>query len=52
MQASDVIFVAVGIPPSMSGDADLCCVQDVVSEMAAHITSPKLVVAKSTVPHM
>ena len=50
VQASDVIFVAVGTPPSMSGDADLCCVRDVVSEMAAHITSPKLVVAKSTVP--
>jgi UDPglucose 6-dehydrogenase len=50
VQASDAIFVAVGTPPSMSGDPDLRCVQDVVSEMAAHITSPKLVVAKSTVP--
>ena len=50
VQASDVIFVAVGTPPATSGDADLCCVDDVVSVMADHITSPKLVVEKSTVP--
>ncbi|MGC1784176.1 MAG: UDP-glucose/GDP-mannose dehydrogenase family protein [Acidobacteriaceae bacterium] len=50
VRASDVIFVAVGTPPSISGDADLCCVQAVVSEIATHITSPKLIVEKSTVP--
>ncbi|HEX4022427.1 MAG TPA: UDP-glucose/GDP-mannose dehydrogenase family protein [Acidobacteriaceae bacterium] len=50
VRVSDVIFVAVGTPPSISGDADLCCVQAVVSEMAAHITSRKLIVEKSTVP--
>jgi UDPglucose 6-dehydrogenase len=50
VRASDVIFLAVGTPPSLSGDADLCCLQAVVREMAAHITSPKLIVEKSTVP--
>ena len=50
VRASDVIFLAVGTPPSVSGDVDLCCVKAVVSEIAAHIMSPKLIVEKSTVP--
>jgi UDPglucose 6-dehydrogenase len=47
---SDAIFIAVGTPSSISGDADLCCVQAVASEIAPHIASPKLIVEKSTVP--
>lgn len=50
VRASDAIFVTVGTPSSASGDADLCCVLDVVGEMASHIASLKLIVEKSTVP--
>jgi UDPglucose 6-dehydrogenase len=50
VQASDVIFVTVGTPASITGSADLCCVTSVVEEIARHLTSRKLIVGKSTVP--
>jgi nucleotide sugar dehydrogenase len=50
VQASNVIFVAVGTPPSISGDADLGCVHAVVCEIAGYVASPKLIVGKSTFP--
>lgn len=50
VQASDVIFITVGTPPSSSGDADLCYVEAVIREVARHVGSRKLIVEKSTVP--
>jgi UDPglucose 6-dehydrogenase len=50
VRASDVIFVTVGTPSSVTGNADLYCVKSVVSDIARHITSHKLIVEKSTVP--
>jgi UDPglucose 6-dehydrogenase len=50
VQASDVVFVTVGTPTSITGYADLSCVKSVVSDIARNITSHKLIVGKSTVP--
>jgi UDPglucose 6-dehydrogenase len=49
-RASEVIFITVGTPSSSTGDADLCCVEAVIRELAKHITSRKVIVEKSTVP--
>jgi UDPglucose 6-dehydrogenase len=46
---ADVVYVAVGTPPTYSGDADLTAVWTVVDELPA-ATGPVLVVMKSTVP--
>jgi UDPglucose 6-dehydrogenase len=45
----DFLYVAVGTPPTYSGDADLSAVWTVVDELAAVAGSP-IVVMKSTVP--
>ncbi|MGC2161195.1 MAG: UDP-glucose/GDP-mannose dehydrogenase family protein [Silvibacterium sp.] len=50
VRASDVVFITVGTPSSVTGDADLCYVEAVIREVARHITSKKLIVEKSTVP--
>lgn len=50
VRASEVIFITVGTPSSSTGDADLCCVEAVIRELAMHITSRKVIVEKSTVP--
>ena len=47
---SSVIFVAVGTPPTQSGEADLSYVESVAREISGGITSYKVVVEKSTVP--
>jgi UDPglucose 6-dehydrogenase len=47
---SSVIFVAVGTPPTESGEADLSYVESVAREISGGITSYKVVVEKSTVP--
>ena len=47
---SDAIFIAVGTPQGDTGAADLSYVEAVVSEVARHITSYKVIVEKSTVP--
>jgi UDPglucose 6-dehydrogenase len=47
---SDIIFIAVGTPPLADGSADLSGVESIVRGIAAHMTSPKMVVIKSTVP--
>src|SRR5437588_5534076 len=43
-----LLFVAVGTPPTRSGDADLAAVREVVSAMPA--SSEHALVMKSTVP--
>ena len=43
-------FIAVGTPPDEDGAADLKYVLAVAATIAAHMTEPKVVVTKSTVP--
>jgi UDPglucose 6-dehydrogenase len=49
-RASAAIFVAVGTPPTDSGDADLSYVESVAREISGAIDGYKIVVEKSTVP--
>jgi len=49
-RASGAIFVAVGTPPTDSGDADLSYVESVAREISGAIDGYKIVVEKSTVP--
>jgi UDPglucose 6-dehydrogenase len=50
VQASRVIFIAVGTPPAEDGAADLSYVESVARGIAGSIHSYKVVVEKSTVP--
>jgi UDPglucose 6-dehydrogenase len=47
---SAVVFIAVGTPPTESGDADLSYVESVAREIAGGVDEYKVVVEKSTVP--
>jgi UDPglucose 6-dehydrogenase len=47
---SSAIFVAVGTPPTDSGDADLSYVESVAREISGAINGYKIIVEKSTVP--
>ncbi len=47
---ADAIFIAVGTPPTVNGEADLSYVESVAREIAASIKDYKIVVSKSTVP--
>ena len=47
---AEAIFVAVGTPPTVNGEADLSYVESVAREIAANIKDYKIVVGKSTVP--
>jgi UDPglucose 6-dehydrogenase len=48
--ASEVIFIAVGTPPGEDGSADLQHVLAVAAVIGDHMTSPTVVITKSTVP--
>jgi len=50
VRLSSVIFVAVGTPPTESGEADLSYVESVAREISGGINSYKVIVEKSTVP--
>ena len=50
IQGSEVVFIAVGTPPSEDGSADLKYVLDVAEEIGATISDFIVVVTKSTVP--
>src|ERR1700747_3860188 len=50
VRASAAVFVAVGTPPTDSGDADLSYVESVAREISGAIRDYKIVVEKSTVP--
>jgi len=50
VRSSSAIFIAVGTPPTDSGDADLSYVESVAREISAAVNSYKVVVEKSTVP--
>ena len=47
---SEVVFIAVGTPPTESGDADLSYVESVAREISGGVDGYKVVVEKSTVP--
>ncbi|MCP5178351.1 MAG: UDP-glucose/GDP-mannose dehydrogenase family protein [Pseudomonadales bacterium] len=47
---ADVLFIAVGTPSLPNGSADLSAVLNVARSIGACMTTPKLVVGKSTVP--
>src|SRR5215470_6742134 len=49
VRISSAIFVAVGTPPTDSGDADLSYVESVAREISGGINRYKIVVEKSTV---
>ena len=50
VRASAAIFVAVGTPPTESGDADLSYVESVAREITGAINEYKVIIEKSTVP--
>lgn len=50
VRQSAAIFVAVGTPPTESGEADLSFVESVAREIAGGIADYKVVIEKSTVP--
>jgi len=50
VRLSAVIFVAVGTPPTESGEADLSYVESVAREISGGINAYKVIVEKSTVP--
>ena len=50
VRRSAAIFVAVGTPPTESGEADLSYVESVAREISGGVDAYKVVVEKSTVP--
>ena len=50
VEASDYLFICVGTPAAPDGSADLQYVMSVAESIAAHMTTRKIVVNKSTVP--
>jgi UDPglucose 6-dehydrogenase len=47
---AQLVFIAVGTPPGPDGAADLSSVWAVADAVAAHVSKPKVLVLKSTVP--
>ena len=50
VKKSDVVFIAVPTPPQPDGSVDLSYIERVAREIAAAMTSYKIIVDKSTVP--
>ena len=50
VDGADFLYVAVGTPPTYSGDADLSAVWAVIDELPADLEERPVVVMKSTVP--
>jgi UDPglucose 6-dehydrogenase len=49
-ESSPILFIAVGTPSDKDGSADLKYVLQVAATIGEHMTSPKTIVTKSTVP--
>jgi UDPglucose 6-dehydrogenase len=47
---SDAVFIAVGTPPTETGDADLSYVESVARDISGAVDGYKVVIEKSTVP--
>src|SRR5664279_6005887 len=50
VRPSQAVFVAVGTPPTVNGEADLSYVESVAREIAGSVNDYKVIVGKSTVP--
>jgi UDPglucose 6-dehydrogenase len=50
VRASSAIFIAVGTPPTESGEADLSYVEAVAREITGAVDGYKVIIEKSTVP--
>jgi UDPglucose 6-dehydrogenase len=50
VRACQAVFVAVGTPPTVNGEADLSYVESVAREIAGSVNDYKVIVGKSTVP--
>ena len=50
VEASEIVFIAVGTPPGEDGSADLQHVLDVAGTIGDHMNTPKVIITKSTVP--
>jgi len=50
VRSSQVVFIAVGTPPTVNGEADLSYVESVAREIAGCVNDYKVIVGKSTVP--
>ncbi|SHF87617.1 UDPglucose 6-dehydrogenase [Microbulbifer donghaiensis] len=50
VEHGEIIFIAVGTPPDEDGSADLRHVLTVARTIAEHMSEPKIVINKSTVP--
>jgi UDPglucose 6-dehydrogenase len=50
IQASDIIYIAVGTPMSITGAADMRFVNEVAKTVGANMNGYKIIVNKSTVP--
>lgn len=48
--ASKVVFIAVGTPPKLSGEADLSVVFEIAEKIGKHLDGYTVVATKSTVP--
>src|SRR5260221_2372292 len=47
---ADVVFIAVGTPPTASGEADVTAVRAVAAEIARNLKGQTAIVLKSTMP--
>lgn len=50
IQESDVVFIAVGTPPTKTGDADLSVVLEVAKKIGKNLSHYTVIATKSTVP--
>ncbi|GGD65590.1 UDP-glucose 6-dehydrogenase TuaD [Paenibacillus nasutitermitis] len=50
IEASDIIYIAVGTPMSETGEADMRYVMSAAKKIGEHLNSHKIIVGKSTVP--
>ncbi len=50
IREASIIFIAVGTPPTKTGEADLTFVKSVAKEIGKNMKSSKIIVDKSTVP--
>lgn len=50
VEASDIVFIAVGTPPEEDGSADLQHVLQVAETIGDHMNTSKVIITKSTVP--